>query len=165
MNSENPYQPPPELPSDRPGAALPYPNESSKIRQVRVVAILMMVQGGLEIIMSGFLMIMALVLASGGELIPSPDGLSPEASFWFPSVLFGGIALIHFVVAGLHLYAGFLNYRYQSRMLGIVALLCGFATISAKFCFPTAMALMIYGLIVYLDSNVRQAFQRGESPH
>lgn len=167
MSSENPFQPPPELPSDRPGAAQPYPNESSKIRQVRVIAILMMVQGGLVVLLGCFLFVLALIFPAliAGKLGPpqQPGGSSPEMASWILVITYGGLGLAHLIVGGLNIYAGYRNYRYRSKVLGIVALSSGLLTVIFCYCFPTALALMIYGLIIYLDGGVSQAFQRAES--
>ena len=166
MSSENPFQSPPDLPSETSGGAMPPPNDSSKIRQVRVIAILMMVQGGLELIMGGLFVVFAAVapamFTEMGQM-QQPDAPSPEMFSWILVVIYGGIGSLHLVVAVLHIYAGYRNYRYRSKVLGIVALSSGLLTGIPCYCFPTALALMIYGLIIYLDGGVGQAFRRGES--
>ena len=63
----------------------------------------------------------------------------------------------------LPIWAGISNLGFQSYMFGIVALLSGLSSIYTWFCAPTALALLILGLIVYLQSDTREAFQQGEA--
>jgi hypothetical protein len=78
----------------------------------------------------------------------------------------GGIYLVFGagLMAGaiLKLFAGYRNYRFRGRTLGMVAMFSGLVTVFGCFCFPTALALLIYGLIVYLDQQTVYAFQLGD---
>ena len=62
----------------------------------------------------------------------------------------------------LHLMAGFHNYRFRGRTLGIVALAGGMLTVATCYCLPTAVVLCVYGLIVYLNREASEAFYLGE---
>ncbi|HEV7221260.1 MAG TPA: hypothetical protein VGN42_01065 [Pirellulales bacterium] len=166
---ENPYQSPessPDIGAAQSGSPFADHIPVGRASQVPLVAILMMVQGGFELLFAVLLLVMAVVMptsmmagAAGG---PAPaQGPSPAV---MASVI-GGVYLVLGAlvsIAGvLKLTAGFRNYRYRGRTLGIVALFSGLATVFGCYCFPTALALLIYGLIVYFDRQTVYAFELG----
>jgi hypothetical protein len=68
------------------------------------------------------------------------------------------------LVAGvLRIVAGVYNLRYRRRGLGMAALGVGLLTLVTGYCAPSAIALAIYGLIVYLNEPVAIAFSMGNS--
>jgi hypothetical protein len=67
------------------------------------------------------------------------------------------------IIGVLRIVAGAFNYHYRRRALGITALACGLFTLITAYCAPTAIALAIYGLIVYVNEPVIMAFQMGDS--
>ena len=75
------------------------------------------------------------------------------------------MALVNLIAGGLHGYAGYRNYWFKNRMLGIVALAGGLATVLGCYCMPTALVLAVYGLIVYLNGPVTAAFQMVQQGH
>ncbi len=138
-------------------------------RQVPVVAILMMVQGGLEVLMGLglvgmgiFLLVMMRNELQGARGAAPPD-MPPEAMGWIMLAMYGGLGVVTLVAAGLHIYAGMRNYRFRSRTLGFVALAGGMVTMFTCYCAPSAIALGVYGLITYMNNEVAQAFAMGES--
>lgn len=165
----NPYESPSFRPTS-PSEWMPQPNRGL-VNHVRVVAILMMVQAGLEVVMGLFLVVMAVVvpfvfmegIEQDANFQQGPFG--PDTFRWFMVAMYGGMGAAHLLVGALHGYAGFRNYRFQSRNLGIVALASGFATVLGCYCLPTAFALTIYGLIVYLNGPVAAAFELREQGH
>ena len=44
----------------------------------------------------------------------------------------------------------------------MAALISSVASMFTGYCAPTAIALLIYGLIIYLNDDVRRAFEMGE---
>jgi hypothetical protein len=167
---ENPYQSPEnsaDFVSDRAGSPFGDHVPGGKASHVPIVAILMMVQGGLEVLFAGYVMAMGVFMAvfvgSAAAAQPPPaQGPPPEMVGW----VMGGVYLVFgaALMAGaiLKLVAGYRNYRFRGRILGLAAMLSGLATAFGCFCFPTALALLIYGLIVYLDQQTLYAFQLGE---
>jgi hypothetical protein len=142
------------------------------VSHVRIVAILMMVQGALEMLLGVFYgvfgVLMATVMREGvmeGPGFPADSGLSPDAFVWLMIAVYAGLGLVNFVIGVLHAYAGYRNYQFKSRTLGIIALAAGMLTVVGCYCMPTAIALAIYGLIVYLNASVAVAFQMGEQGH
>jgi len=170
--SDNPYAAPP-MPSDRLATA-PYPVAPGAAgrgmtRHVPVVAILMMVQGGLELLaglglvgMGVFFVVMMRMEQVRGNAAGPPD-VPPEAMGWIMLGMYGGMGLIALIAGGLHLFAGMRNYRFRSRTLGFVALAGGLAAMFTCYCAPTAIALGVYGLITYMNPEVAQAFAMGEA--
>ena len=160
---ENPYQSPLEScsPFGQPGQA-GYLRPAGWMRHVRAVAIMMIVQGALELLVGFFLVGMAVVVpmvASSANNVNKP----PEGVFWAMVAVYGGMAAVAFLVAALHITAGIKNLRFRGRTLGVVALSCGLLAICTCYCLPTAAALAVYGLIVYLNEGTKEAFRLGES--
>jgi hypothetical protein len=167
---ENPYQSP-ESPPNFAGVDFgsPFADHipSGKASQVPVVAVLMMVQGGFELLYAAFMLAMAVVMPLVMSGVPqnqpgAPQGPGPAVMGW----TIGGVYLVMggamLLFGLLKLVAGFRNYRYRNRTLGIVALVSGLATVAGCYCLPTATMLLIYGLIVYLDPQTAYAFRLGD---
>lgn len=170
--SDNPYSTPAmtrDVDAAGPYPAVPAAAGRGMTRHVPVVAILMMVQGGLELLaglglvgMGVFMMFMMRMEEVRGRGAGPPD-MPPEAFGWIMLGMYGGMGLIALAAGGLHLWAGLRNYRFRSRTLGFVALAGGLATVFTCYCAPTAIALGVYGLITYLNYEVAQAFAMGEA--
>ena len=78
--------------------------------------------------------------------------------------MYGVMAAAALVAGLLHIAAGVQNCRFRGRVLGIVVLASGFlVTPLTCYCAPTGVALGVYGLIVYLNGAVSEAFYMGES--
>jgi hypothetical protein len=90
-------------------------------------------------------------------------GMTNQPAIWIMPVVYGGMAAVALVSSVLHVTAGLRNYCFRGRTLGIVALACGMLTVLTCYCFPTAAALGVYGLIVYLNPEVSEAFRMGEA--
>ena len=167
---ENPYQSP-ESPSepydDRGGSPFAEHIPSGRASHVPIVAILMMVQGGLEALYSLFMFAMGVMLptfvAGAARGQPAPQqGPPPAILGWAIGGIYLAIGAVCLVAAILKLVAGFRNYRFRGRTLGVVALFSGLVTLFTCYCLPTAVALLIYGLIVYFDHQTIYAFQLGD---
>ncbi len=162
--SDNPYA----APSSSAGSFPPASRAPSRsmVGHVPVVAILMMVQGGLELLMGLGLVAMGgifPVLMRMDEMQGGGEGPPPEMVGWMMLAIYGGLGLVTLVAAGLHLFAGLRNYRFRSRTLGLVALGGGLVTMFTCYCAPTSIALAVYGLVTYLNPEVSQAFAWGEA--
>jgi len=165
---ENPYQSP-EEPCTPPGGLPPMEPDRRPpglVGHVRVVAILMLVQGALEVFAAFGLGVMAIVMPRMMEADFQHAANAPQLPpnfFWIFTVEFGVMAAAALIAAMLHIAAGLRNYRFRGRVLGIVALAGGLLTFFTCYCLPTAICLSIYGLIVYLNRSVSDAFCMGES--
>lgn len=155
--SDGPVQPDQPLP----------PRDAGWIRQVPVVAILMIVQGGLEIIagifyaaMGPFMMKM---MSFANENVPPEAAMQnqqpPEEMMWVLVAVYGGMGAVAIICGLLKVVAGIRNLSYKGRVLGFVALGSGLLSSITCYCAPTAIGLAVYGLIVYANSDVARAFE------
>jgi hypothetical protein len=162
---DNPYQSPAE--SCRPPNGSPfdasYQRRPGLVRHVRVVAILMIVQGVLEFLASLGIAGMAVFMSQAMSQMPQPETAPPVDPFWMITLIYGVMATAAMAAAVLHVVAGLRNYRFRGRILGIVALVAGMLTLFTCYCLPTATALGVYGLIVYLNGEVSDAFRMGDA--
>jgi hypothetical protein len=111
------------------------PPASNWLIQVKVVASLLIVQGVLEVAI--------------GCLLFYKWQKSAFAVTWIIAV---------FTLAVLKLVAGCVNWNMRNRALGLMALGSAPLSVFAIPCLPTALILMIYGFVVYLNRDVKHAF-------
>jgi hypothetical protein len=159
---ENPYQSPETLPGSS-NSLDPSQRQPGLVHHVRTVAILMIVQGSLELLAAAGLVVMAVLIPATLGQMPHQAEMPNQPAIWIMPVVYGGLAAAALLASVLHLVAGFRNYRFRGRTLGIVALACGMLTIATCYCLPTAAALGVYGLIVYLNQEAAEAFRMGQS--
>jgi hypothetical protein len=166
----NPYESPTRgAPEGRkePGP-LPPPQDPGLAGHIRIVAVLMMVQGFFEAAFGGILIVMAFVFPSGMAAMIAADpqaqaeGTDPQAAARMMMAIYLIMGLAGVLPGLLHLAAGFRNVQYRSRVLGIAALSLGLGTIPILVCLPTAAILGAYGLVVYLHESSVRVFQMGE---
>ena len=137
------------------------------VQQVRVVAILNCVQGGLECLMGlftgGIGVFFAMMLQAERNNPGNRNNGGPPAGMeWVFGGVYLGIGLVVLAAGILRLYAGYRNFWYRGRILGIVSMVCGMVSVFGCYCAPTSIAMIIYGLIVFLNPAVQAAFQMGE---
>ena len=129
--------------------------ESGLVGHVPIVAILLIVQGALEIGFGLFgCAFLALVYLVPHEELTTMRGLG----------IFLMILAIPAALCGIvRIVAGIYNLRFRRRSLGMIALGLGLLTLATGYCAPTAIALAVYGLIVYVNEPVVSAFAMAES--
>jgi hypothetical protein len=161
---ENPYRDYSEPAASPESSALPAPPRSRLVAQVRVLAILMIAQGVLEILAGVLLGCMGVVFPLIEAAAEQAGQQAPHSGAFTSFMLFFYLALgaAHLAAGVLHVVAAARNYRYRGRKLGITALIVGLVTASMMICLPTALALAVYGLIVYVNEAVVRAFDLGE---
>ena len=143
------------------------------VKQISVVAILMIVQGVLE-------WLMGLLLVAAGFFMPAlmefmkeqqkqqggqgamPMPFLPEELGDLLTVIYLALGAGCLLAGTLKLIAGIRNLRYRGRVLGIVAQIMGIFSLPTCYCAPTSLGVMIYGLIVNCNGDVVQAFEMGE---
>jgi len=162
----NPYQTPafdPRQFQDQPaGPAAAF--GANWVGHVRIFAVLNAVQGMLEILMG-------LMLTAIGGMLPfisqmkemkeaeTPEGMPPEQFFWVFGGIYIAIGLVALASGILRIVAGVQNYRFKSRVLGLVSVIVGVAPVFTCYCAPTAIGMLVYGLIIHLDPAVVAAFK------
>jgi hypothetical protein len=157
--SDNPYQTP-----NMPPGYDPNTPRRGMVSQVRIMAVLNMVQGGLEFLMSVmylvmggfFAFVMREEMARQAERRGDPGG---EAAANFVTILMFALGGIMLVVAVVRILASLRNYFFQSRVLGIVSLCLGLATVFTGYCALTSIGIAIYGLIVLFNKEVAEGFE------
>ncbi|HVC92326.1 MAG TPA: hypothetical protein VND64_01485 [Pirellulales bacterium] len=161
---ENPYQ----SPQDNGSVPFSEGGSGGLGSHIRIVAILMMVQGGLESLIAVLLLIMGGVMptifgamAAGAPAGPGQAPPPPAAVGWIVGGFYFGYGVVVLVVGVLNLVAGWRNFWFRGRAMGLVALSLGLVTLLTCYCFPTAAALFIYGLIVYLNGQSTRWFALG----
>jgi hypothetical protein len=131
-------------------------------RHVKIVGILMIVQGALEAAMGimyafmGPLMLamMSMSPSSGSSGAPPPDEKVMGLMGGFYLLIGLGV-----LAAGvLKIVAGILNLKFRGRVLGFVALGSSIVSMFTCYCAPTGIALGVYGLVVYLNAQAARAF-------
>lgn len=94
------------------------------------------------------------------------DVLGPNFAEGMTAAIAIGAGLLT-AIGLLSVVAGIMNLRYRGRGLGILSLMLGFGASLTCYCAPTAIALGVYGLVVYFNADVARAFagvKRGYTP-
>lgn len=140
------------------------------VKHIPAVGILLIVQGAMEILASLFVLLYGLLYGALATVPLLDEKMAGEPGSEGMALVFGGAGVIFtlgaiavFALGCLKVVAGFFNHRYRKRTLGLVALGSGFISIVTCYCAPTAVALAIYGLVVYLNEQSIEAFAMGES--
>jgi uncharacterized membrane protein HdeD (DUF308 family) len=166
----NPYQPPAfdaKHFQDQPAYGPTQASDYGWVSQVRIFAVLNAVQGMMEIPMGLFTAGMGVLLPTmmRWEQAKNPNRPADEP----PELFFWGIAVVYFVIGVPVLISGVLriiaaikNYRFRGRTLGLVSIIAGVGSMFTCYCAPTAIALLVYGLMLYMNHAVRAAFQMGQ---
>jgi hypothetical protein len=152
--SDNPYQ----VPGAPPGYDPNMPRRGM-VPQIRIVAILNAIQGGLELVMSLVYLLMGgfFGLFMRAEMARNDPNGEVFANIMAGIMLvFGGVLLISSV---LRFYAALRNYTLQSRVTAIVSLCLGLLSVFTGYCAPTAIGIAVYGLIVLFNKEVIEAFE------
>jgi hypothetical protein len=138
------------------------------VSQVKVISILMIVNGVCWLLFGGlyaaFGPLLAYILVAGPPPANPDDKIGMKIGVFYCTVT----GLIAVIVGLLLIVAGIRCLKFRGRVLGIVALFCNvlaLPTCSLPTCLAVIMSLvtMIYGLIVLFQSDVGEAFARGES--
>ena len=134
------------------------------VPQVKVVAILMIVNGAIVSLMGLYLVIIGPAMFTMMKVAPPPQGPNaggPEAMILgIMSAVYFVLGLLVLVASVLNIVAGIRSLKYRGRTFAIVALFSNIAALFTCYCFPLALGVMIYGLIVFFQSDVADAFAR-----
>lgn len=163
MDPVNPYQAYNHVPNQLPDAAPGL--RRSILSQIRVISILLIVHGVMLTLMGFFLIGMAVVMptfiAAHNQQLKQPSGPPPEQLQTILLATYGLMGAAGLIPGILQIVAGVNNLRLRGRVLGIVALLGGMVAVGTCYCAPTAIALAIYGLVIYFNDTAQKAFALG----
>ena len=139
------------------------------ISQVQILGVLMIIQGAMELLVAmaiaGYAVFMPQIMqemqnqaAKQGGQPPAGMQQTQQMAGW---LTVGGsvLAAVILAVAIMTIFSGFKVYRFQGRTLAIVSLCSGLLMLFTCYCFPTSLALTIYGLIVMLNPSVKLGFE------
>ena len=165
-SSQNPFADRPQTAADNvqtyqgfSGRGLP-----STVQQVMVVSILQIVVGALELLVSAILAVYTGILgAMSTGAIEMPEG-EEEALFVFGIIsavmLFFGSAI--FIAAVLRIWSGIAGFKFKRRKMSIFASVLGITSALTGVCSIFSIGMLIYGLIIYLNRDVRRAYEMAE---
>lgn len=133
------------------------------VKQVQVVAILMIVNGAIVSVMGLFYVAMGPFMFAMMNMAPPPGQQGPNSSdaavLSAMSVVYVVLGLVVLMAAILNIVAGIRSLSFRNRTLALVALFSNVAPLFTCYCLPTSLGVMIYGLIVFFQSDVARAFQ------
>ncbi len=160
--TENPFRSPHDVAdgvAPPPLADVARPN--GYVRHISIVATLMIIHGVLLLLCAcgAFAIIGAFLID------PSIAEQSDPLSMSIIKIIYGLVGSLLSLVGLLQLAAGIRNLDFKNRMLGFVALCFGLLPIFTFWCGPTSIALTVYGLVVYLQPECRQAFELRREGH
>lgn len=126
------------------------------IGHVPIIACLLILQGLLELLL-GFV-----CLGVIGIVFLVPDEAFEFSDKLLIAGIYGFVGVPSILCAILRFVAGFYGLRYRRRRLGITVLAIGLLSVMTGLCALTAIALAIYGLVVYVNDSVVAAFRLGD---
>lgn len=132
------------------------------VNQVKVVSILMIVQGGLATVMGLLYAIagpslMAFVISQEKNVrAADKQALTVVTVYYLTS------GLLAIVAGALNIFGGIRGLKFRSRTFLIVSLFANVLALATCYCIPTSIGVMIYGLIVIFNADVAKAFELGD---
>jgi len=160
--SENPYDSPAVF-SDQPADLTPGSERPvGMLAHVPVLAAFMIFQGAL-CVLGGFscvlLAIFAAMMVMGEGGPEAPPDMDRETFSALMFAVYAGLGAVVGLPGLVTLWSGIQLLRFKGRVLGMLATFVGLISGLFCYCLPTGMALMIYGLIVLSNAEVRVAFE------
>lgn len=166
--SENPYAapPPPQKPvvEQAAYAAPPFQGVPSTVQQVLVVSIFQIIVGGFELGMAAILAVYTSVFgAFSMGMIEVPEGENdPRLVFGVISAITLLFGLMIFVAAVLRIWSGIAGFYFKRRKMAMAATILGMSSALTLYCSVFSIGILIYGLIIYCDQNVKRAYEMAE---
>lgn len=136
------------------------------VKQVPILAIMTIVQGVLLLLMA------AGCIAYGCFIFFMPTMMPPEeqarmqaqagAVFEIMGWVMIGLGVFILVISILHFIAGYRALIYRGRIFMIVTWFLGLTVSITMYCAPTCIGLAIWGMIVFFNPAVAEAFRMVE---
>ncbi len=160
--SANPYS---DNSQDSPYAfqtQLPSGNDESYVKQLPVIGILTLVQASLELMMSGMLVVVGVMMGfmqnnPEFQKIPNPPNMQ------IVSIGYSIFGVFIGVMALLRLISGIMILRKRGRLFSIVVSVLGLASVFTCYCSLTSVGLCVYSLIVLVQPSVIAEFEKGRT--
>ncbi|HJL15673.1 MAG TPA: B-box zinc finger protein [Sandaracinaceae bacterium LLY-WYZ-13_1] len=132
------------------------------VSQVPLFGIALMVHGALVLGLGLFAVVYSLFLVDAfAGLDPAATSGDPGMRL-LPDLLVGsmlGIGSLNTFAGALQLWAGFGLRKYRGRWLGILSLAFGLVTVLSCYCAPTALGMLVWGLVILLGGDVAERFE------
>lgn len=107
--------------------------------------------------MGGLYCLMGVLFVSAASKVPANGaGARPESAVMIAT--FAVMGLPAMMGGILQIVAGVRGYQFRSRTLGVLALSANLLSCLTIYCAPSAIGISVYGLIVFLNPRVAQAF-------
>jgi len=166
---DNPYQSPGDELFNSAEALLPGA-VAGKAKQIRVIAVLMIIHG-VAMLAAGVGVAVMMVWVANDQKFQEQFTKSQEqnpnlpADFGEKALTWMKVGYVAYgsvlgVVGVFNVVSGWLNYNYRARIAGILAMVGNLASIVTCWCFPTSLLLLVYGLIIYLSADAERAFAK-----
>lgn len=131
----------------------------STVQQVMVVSILQIVVGALELLVAAGLFAIAVIY------VVEFFGIKPSRGHFsflleYAAASFGGFTI--FIAAVLRIRSGIAGFKFKRRKMAIFASVLGMTSALTMYCSIFSIGMLIYGLIIYLDRNVKRAYEMAE---
>ncbi|WP_153557383.1 hypothetical protein [Roseimaritima sediminicola] len=152
--SFNPYA----MPSDAPPPGLSDPSQphySSQVQQIMPWGIVTMVNGALYSLLGLGLLILPVVLVATEEI--------DRDEAWILSAVYGVFGLGLLTCGLLQLFGGWRAIHFRSYGLSITAAVAAGLGVFTCYCAPTGLGVIVWGLILLLNSDVRYAYELRKS--
>ena len=129
----------------------------STVQQVRVSSSLQIMVGALELLAAAYLLVIVGVIAVESVLNRQADF---RILIEYTAVSFGGFTI--FIVAVLRIWSGIAGFKFKRRKMSIFASVLGITSALTGVCSIFSIGMLIYGLIIYLNRDVRRAYEMAE---
>lgn len=90
---------------------------------------------------------------------PNAPQMGKEALTTMLYTMYGAMSAVLFLIGIVNIYAGFRNFGYHNRTLGIVSMVLNMGSILFCWRLPLSVGLLIFGMIIYLSPEAVQAFE------
>ncbi len=132
------------------------------VQQIPVIASLLLAQGVL-LLLYGLMMGGFAIFFTQSDMFLPQDANRPqevdEMVGWILPLVYGIMGGVVAILSIFHFVAAYLNFNYKGRTFGIVTMACGLVSSFTCYCAPTAIGLLVYGLIIYFKPAVSHAFE------
>jgi hypothetical protein len=133
------------------------------VPHVRVLAILMIVNGALEclwgLLLGAMGPFMYVMMHQDQGMKEDPQG---KVFIGVMSGVYLALGLLCLTAGVLNIIAGIRARKFRGRIFALVALFFNVVPMFTVYCAPTSIGVLIYGLLVFFNAEVVRAFALGD---
>jgi hypothetical protein len=134
---------------------------SRLVAHVPPLAITMMVHGVLTAGLGVYYLVFGTFFAGSIWSVPASEQAAEPVDELLPGIMLGAfvfLGMVQILPGVLQIWAGYRARTFHSRGLALAALIVGLAPALGCYCGPTSVALLVWGVIVLRDPDVRARF-------